>query len=198
MHAMVPKIELEELLVPDVRAWRTWLDAHHTDSPGVWLVLHKKGGAVTTLTYDEALDDALCYGWIDGQVKRRDDGSYLQRMTPRRKASRWSSRNVEHIDRLIREGRMHAAGLREVERAKDNGEWHRAYDGSATAAFPDDLQAAIDANPSAQATFERMNRANRYALIHRVNNPKTPAGRERAIVRLVDMLADGKMPYPQA
>lgn len=191
------KPDLEELLVPDADAWRAWLEQHHSDSPGVWLVLHKKGGEVTSLTYAQALDDALCFGWIDGQVRKRDDHSYVQRMTPRRKGSSWSARNVGYIERLESEGRMHAAGRAAVEAAKANGEWDKAYDGSATATVPEDLQAAIDADPAAKATFATLNAANRYSLIYRTNATKTTAGRARSIARAVERLARGETPRAQ-
>src|SRR6476659_1887448 len=125
--------ELAELIVPDTAAWRAWLEAHHADSPGVRLVLAKKGTTEpTSLSYDQALDEALCYGWIDGQVKRRDEGTYYQRFTPRRARSPWSKRNVGIAGRLDEEGRMHAAGQAEIERAQADGRWEAAYAGAAT------------------------------------------------------------------
>ena len=118
--------ELEELLVPDSAGWRTWLLAHHEASPGVWLVLHRKGGAVTDLTYPQAVEEALCFGWIDGQGRRRDDGSTFLRMTPRRHRSVWSASNVERVERLERDGRMHDSGRAAVRAAQDDGRWQRA------------------------------------------------------------------------
>ncbi|MFE3699167.1 YdeI family protein, partial [Nocardia tengchongensis] len=115
--------DLAELLVQDAEAWHAWLDRHHGDHAGVWLVLHKKGGWTTDLSYAQALDEALCFGWIDGQIARRDDDSYRQRFTPRRPNSPWSARNVEHVSRLVEAGRMRSAGLAEVERAKADGRW---------------------------------------------------------------------------
>jgi uncharacterized protein YdeI (YjbR/CyaY-like superfamily) len=126
-------VELEELLVPDVAGWRTWLQTHHDVSPGVWLVLHKRGGAVTSLTYPAAVEEALCFGWIDGQGRRRDDGSSFLRMTPRRPRSVWSASNVERVARLEREGRMHESGRAAVRAAQADGRWERA-----TAAQPAD------------------------------------------------------------
>ncbi len=123
MHNGAMAVELEELLVKDATEWRRWLEDHHGSSPGVWLVLHKKGGSVTELDYDAALDEALCFGWIDGQVKRRDDASYIQRMTPRGPKSRWSRRNVGHVERLEAKGRMTAAGRAAVDAAKADGRW---------------------------------------------------------------------------
>jgi uncharacterized protein YdeI (YjbR/CyaY-like superfamily) len=132
--------ELPELTVADAAAWRAWLGEHHDDPAGVWLVLAKKGTTEpTSLTYAEALEEALCYGWIDGQARRRDDSTHLQRFTPRRARSAWSKRNVARVERLIREGRMHAAGMAEVERAKHDGRWDAAYTGSASIDVPADL-----------------------------------------------------------
>ncbi len=119
-------VELEELLVPDVAGWRTWLERHHESSPGVWLVLHKRGGSVTSLTYPAAVEEALCFGWIDGQGRRRDDGSSFLRMTPRRPRSVWSASNVERVARLEREGRMHESGRAAVRAAQADGRWERA------------------------------------------------------------------------
>src|SRR5512141_1686499 len=126
-------VELEELLVKDAAEWRAWLEAHHAQSPGVWLVLHKKGGSVTELDYDAALDEALCFGWVDGQLRRRDGESYCQRMTRRGPRSPWSARNVGHIQRLEEAGKMAAAGRAAVESAKADGRWEAAYSGAADA-----------------------------------------------------------------
>ncbi len=190
--------ELEELLVRDAAAWRTWLEAHHAHSPGVWLVLHKKGGSVTALDYEAALQEALCFGWIDGQGRRRDEGSSFQRMTPRTPKSMWSARNVERIARLEAAGRMTLAGRAAVESAKADGRWEAAYAGAATAEVPADLAAAIAAEPRAQAMFEVLTSVNRFALIHRTNAVKRAATRERKIAGFVEMLARFETPYPQA
>jgi uncharacterized protein YdeI (YjbR/CyaY-like superfamily) len=190
-------IELPELLVPDVEAWRVWLVENHEDEPGVRLVLHKKGGSVTTLTYDEALDEALCVGWIDGQVNRRDEGSYYQRFTPRTKRSSWSARNVGHIARLDAEGRLLPAGRAAVEAAQSDGRWERAYAGPATATVPDDFAAALAENPQALAQFEALTSQNRYAFVYRLAAAKTPAARQRNVDKFVDMLARGELFHPQ-
>ncbi|KRF09307.1 hypothetical protein ASH00_06685 [Arthrobacter sp. Soil782] len=189
--------ELPELLLPDAQHWRVWLEENHASSSGVWLVLHKKGGAVTTLTWATALDEALCFGWIDGQTRKRDGESSFQRFTPRGPQSIWSLRNVGHIERLEAEGKMQAAGRAAVERAKANGRWERAYAGPATAVVPDDLAAAIAANPDAQAMFDVLTSQNRYALIFRLGQLKTEAGRRNRIEAFVDMLARHEAPYPQ-
>jgi uncharacterized protein YdeI (YjbR/CyaY-like superfamily) len=194
--------EQPELLVPDVEAWRAWLRDHHTDPTGVWLVLAKKAALAleeppTTLTYDEALDEALCHGWIDGQARRRDELTVFQRYTPRRARSPWSARNVGHVARLLDEGRMQPAGLAEVERAKADGRWDAAYAGPATATVPDDLAAALAASPAASAMFERLTSQNRYAILHRLGQLKRAETRERRVGEYVAMLARGETIYPQ-
>lgn len=190
-------VELPELLLPDAHHWRVWLEENHASSSGVWLVLHKKGGTVTALTYAAALDEALCFGWIDGQARRRDGESSFQRFTPRGPRSIWSLRNVGHIERLEGEGRMHDAGRAAVDQARADGRWERAYAGSATAVVPGDLVAAIAANADAQAMFDVLTAQNRYALIFRLSQLKTAAGREKRIASFVDMLARHEAPYPQ-
>ncbi|MCU1431744.1 MAG: hypothetical protein JWP95_849 [Actinotalea sp.] len=190
-------IELEELLLPDVAAWRRWLEQHHDSSPGVWLVLHKKGGSVTELTYDDALDEALCFGWIDGQGRSRDAETSLQRMTPRGRRSAWSARNVGHIDRLEREGRLRDAGRAQVEAAKADGRWDRAYAGPATAVVAPDLAAAIAAEPAAQVMFDVLTSGNRYAVIYRVEQMRRPESRARKIAEMVAMLARHETLHPQ-
>lgn len=186
-----------ELLLPDPPAWRAWLEEHHADIPAVWLVLTKKGGALTTLTWQTALDEALCFGWIDGQARRRDEQSSFQRFTPRGPKSRWSLRNVEHIDRLEREGRMTAAGRAAVDAAKADGRWEAAYAGPATAETPPDLLAAIAAVPEAQAMYDALTSQNRYALYHRITSLKTEAARARRIEEYVAMLARHETLHPQ-
>lgn len=189
--------ELEELLVADGAAWRSWLSEHAAESPGVWLILHKKGGNVTALDYDAALDEALCFGWIDGQAKSRDAESYFQRMTPRGRKSIWSARNVGHIARLESEGRMTDAGRAAVEAAQADGRWEAAYAGPADSVVPDDLAAAIAAVPEAQAMFDCLTSQNRFALIHRTNGVKRADTRARKIAGFVEMLARHEAPYPQ-
>ncbi|GMA86015.1 hypothetical protein GCM10025868_12650 [Angustibacter aerolatus] len=168
--------------MPDAAAWRAWLEHHHADVPGVWLVLTKKGGDVTTLTRADALDDALCFGWIDGQARSRDAASSLQRMTPRTARSRWSKVNVDLVARLEAEGRMAPAGRAVVDAAKADGRWADAYDPPSTAELPADLLAAIAADPAAQAMFDVLTKGNRYALYHRLGAIKRAETRERKIV----------------
>ncbi|WP_104117661.1 YdeI family protein [Arthrobacter sp. B1805] len=191
------KPELPELLLPDALAWRGWLEENHASSPGVWLIQHKKGGTTTLLTYAQALDEALCFGWIDGQARTRDGESYFQRFTPRGPRSIWSVRNRTYIDRLRAEGRMRDAGERAVAAAQADGRWERAYAGPATAEVPPELMAAIEANEAALATFGTLSSQNRYALIFRLTQLRTDAARQRNIEKFVQMLARGETFYPQ-
>ncbi len=188
----------EELIVTDAAAWRAWLERHHAGASGAWLVLARKGAAApTSLGRDEALEEALCFGWIDGQARGRDDASYLQRFTPRRPGSRWSQRNVEIVNRLERDGRMHPAGLVQVVAAKADGRWQAAYAGPASAEVPADLAAAVAASPRAAAMFAILTSQNRYAILHRLGAIKRPETRARRIASFVEMLERGETIYPQ-
>ncbi|GAB4100835.1 YdeI/OmpD-associated family protein [Sinomonas halotolerans] len=189
--------ELPELLVPDASAWREWLAEHHAQSRGVWLVLHKKGGDVTALAYPDAVEEALCFGWIDGQLRTRDAGSSAIRFTPRTRTSRWSQANVARVERLEAEGRMTPAGRAVVDAAKADGRWEMAYGGAATAEVPDDLAAAIAAVPEAQAMFDVLTSTNRFAIVYRITSVKRPETRIRKIAEFVDMLARHETVYPQ-
>lgn len=190
--------ELPVLIVADSDAWRDWLREHHETSQGIWLVLAKKGTTdPTTLTYDLALAEALCQGWIDGQVGRRDERTYVTRFTPRRARSQWSARNVGIVSTLISQGRMQPAGLRQVERAKADGRWNAAYSGPASQEMPADLDAALTASPQARAMFEILTSQNRFAVIYRVDSAKRPETRARRIEQFVAMLARGETLYPQ-
>ncbi|MEU0551601.1 YdeI/OmpD-associated family protein [Micromonospora sp. NPDC005979] len=189
--------ELQELIVVDAEALRAWLSANHATSPGVWLALTKKGGTVTTLTWQQAVDEALCYGWIDGQARKRDEESSWIRYTPRRPRSIWSQRNVAHVARLETEGRMTPAGRIAVEAAKADGRWAAAYAPPSEAEVPADLLAAIATDPAAQAMFDVLTKTNRFSLIHRVNAVKRAETRERKIAEFVAMLARHETPYPQ-
>ena len=189
---------LPELIVPDAAAWRRWLGANHANAAGVCLVLAKKGTTEPTgLTYDEALDEALSHGWIDGQTGRRDDATFRRMFTPRRARSGWSARNVEIVDRLRKEGRMHSGGEAEVARAQADGRWNAAYAGQATIEVPADLAAALCAEPHAHAMFDVLTSQNRYAIVLRTSNAKQAATRARRIEQFVAMLARGETIYPQ-
>jgi len=190
--------EIPELTVSNAAAWRAWLRKNHSDQAGVWLVLAKKGTTKpTTLTHELALEEALCHGWIDGQARRRDQETTFQKFTPRRRRSVWSKRNTGIAERLVAEGRMHAAGLAEMERAKADGRWAAAYAGPATIEVPPELRAALAAEPKAQAMFATLNSQNRYAILHRLATAKLAETRARRIERFVSMLARGETVYPQ-
>ena len=173
-------------------AFETWLAANHARETELWLKVHKKGSGLPTVTYAQALDVALCWGWIDGIRKTFDDRSFLQRFTPRRAKSVWSQINRDHIARLTTAGRITSQGQRQVDAAKADGRWDAAYAPirSATqATIPDDLRTAIEANPRARQTFRTLGRLNLFALAFRTNNMRTPAGRAKKIAALVAMLA---------
>lgn len=190
--------DLPQLTVADAAAWRAWLDEHEASADGVWLVLAKKGTTQpTSLRYDEALDEALCSGWIDGQVNRLDDAVYRQRFTPRRARSRWSARNVEHVARLEADGRMRPRGRAEVQRALEDGRWDAAYAGPATIAVPTELREALAHSPVATAAFAALDAQNRYAILLRTSTGKRPETRRRNAARFVAMLERGETPYPR-
>jgi uncharacterized protein YdeI (YjbR/CyaY-like superfamily) len=190
--------EIRELVVADAAAWRDWLGEHHGEPSGVWLVLSRKGTVTpTSLTYDQALEEALSHGWIDGQALSRDGSTYLQRFTQRRSRSRWSKRNTVIAERLIREGRMHPAGVAEVDRARSDGRWEAAYDSAASIQVPHDLAAALEAEPAAKAMFTGLSATNRYAILYRVQDAKRPETRARRIEQYVTMLARGETVYGQ-
>jgi uncharacterized protein YdeI (YjbR/CyaY-like superfamily) len=189
--------ELAELVVPDAEALRAWLLDNHEACPGVWLALTRKGGSVTSLTWQQAVDEALCVGWIDGQGRARDSETSSIRFTPRRPRSPWSQRNVANVARLEAEGRMLPAGRRAVEAAKADGRWDAAYAAQSEAEVPADLAAAVAAVPAAQAMFDVLTKTNRFALIYRLNAVKRPATRERKIAEFVAMLARHETPHPQ-
>jgi uncharacterized protein YdeI (YjbR/CyaY-like superfamily) len=177
-------------------AFYKWLGKHHDKEDEVWIKIHKLGSGLKSITPAEAIDVALCWGWIDAIRKGFDDKSYLQRYTPRRGKSTWSQINVDNVARLIGEGRMTAHGLKHVEAAKADGRWQRAYR-IKDMKIPDDLQAAIDAEPEAKAMLARLSSQNRFALAFRVQNMKTEAGRKKKIASLVEMLKRGETIYPQ-
>jgi uncharacterized protein YdeI (YjbR/CyaY-like superfamily) len=190
--------ELPELIVEDAEAWADWLADRHATSDGVWLALAKQGGRPPTrLRYQEALEEALCYGWIDGQVRRCDADSYRQRFTPRRKRSVWSKRNVDLAERLIGEGRMKPTGRAAVEQARSDGRWEAAYAGSATIEMPDDLADALAADPKAAAMFAQLTSQNRYAILYRLATAKRPDTRSRRLTMFVEMLGRGETIHPQ-
>ena len=181
---------------PSRAAWRAWLSAEHERSDGVWLKLAKRGSGIASVSHDEALDVALCFGWIDGQRVGFDEAWYLQRFTPRRKASRWSQRNRDKVLALIEAGEMSPSGLAEIERARADGRWDAAYPGRAGMTVPDDLRAALEDDAAASAAFDALDGTNRYSILYRVHDAKRPETRARRIATFVAMLARGETPHP--
>ncbi len=180
----------------DQKRWASWLDANHTASQGLWLRLAKKSPGLKSLTYQEALEAALCYGWIDGQKKSDSDKTWLQRFLPRSKKSIWSKINREKAVALIEAGKMKPAGLKEVERAKADGRWDRAYDSPSTAAPTEDFEAALNNSPRAKAAFASLDSRNRYAFLFRVQTAKKPETRAKRIALFVKMLENGEKIHP--
>ncbi|MFE1461266.1 YdeI family protein [Streptomyces nigra] len=188
--------DLETVAFESAEAFQAWLGENHAVSPGIWLKLRKKAHGVVALDYVQALDVALCYGWIDGQKAALDDEWWLQRFGPRTARSRWSKINRDKVAALIEQGRMRPPGQAEIDRAKTDGRWDAAYDSPRTATVPDDLAAALAAEPAAAEFFETLNRTNRFAIIYRVQDAKRPETRARRIEKYVTMLAKGEKPHP--
>jgi len=174
------------------KAWQQWLAKNYKLPEGIWLRFYKKDSGVETVTYDEALDVALCYGWIDGQAKKLDTKSYIQKFTPRRARSMWSARNQEHVARLIKARKMRAPGLAEIERAKKDGRWAQAYGSPANTKVPDDFLAALAKHKKAEAFFKTLNRANTYAIAWRLATAAKPETRERRFKNLLEMMKRGE------
>ncbi|MBV8818913.1 MAG: YdeI/OmpD-associated family protein [Acidobacteriaceae bacterium] len=182
----------EALSFANEKAWAKWLGANHDKSAGAWLRLTKKGSSAKSLMYAQALEVALCYGWIDAQKRGETEETWLQRFTPRGKRSIWSKINRDKALALIESGRMQPSGLEEVERARADGRWEAAYAGQRTIEVPDDLQTALHAKPKAEAFFRTLDSANRYAVLWRIHTAKKPETRAERIARFVDMLARGE------
>ncbi|SNS03889.1 Uncharacterized conserved protein YdeI, YjbR/CyaY-like superfamily, DUF1801 family [Geodermatophilus saharensis] len=193
---MTVPTDLPVLAFPDQAAFEAWLEAEHATAPGLYVKLAKKGAGVPSLTYAELVESVLCFGWIDGRSNRFDEQWYLIRVTPRRPRSVWSQKNVAAVAELTAAGRMRPAGLAQVAAAQADGRWDRAYAGPATATVPDDLTAALDAEPAARAAFDALDGQNRYAVLYRVHTAATPATRAKRIAALVQMLAEGRRPHP--
>ncbi|MBD9662416.1 uncharacterized protein YdeI (YjbR/CyaY-like superfamily) [Variovorax beijingensis] len=177
-------------------AWERWLKRHHATAAGVWLRIAKKDSGIASIDHPAALEEALCWGWIDGQRKSEDAQYFLQRFTPRTARSTWSKINRDKALELIGQGRMQPAGLAEVERARADGRWHAAYDAQSVATVPPDLQAALDANPKAAAFFATLDSRNRYAVLFRTQGAKKPETRAKRIAQFVEMLAKGEKIHP--
>jgi uncharacterized protein YdeI (YjbR/CyaY-like superfamily) len=190
--------ELPVLSFETAAAWEAWLADHHASASGAWLKIAKSGSGARTPSYAEALDAALCFGWIDGQNARLDDDCWLKRFTPRKPGSRWSKINTNKAAALIAAGRMRPAGVREVELARADGRWDAAYEGSRNISVPDDLQRALAADDAAMAFFGKLSSQNRYAILYRIGAVKRPETRAAKIAKYVAMLAEGKTIHPQA
>ena len=188
--------ELLVLLFKQKEDWAAWLDENHATSSGVWLRLAKKAAGLESVSYDEALKVALCYGWIDGQKKSYDKASWLQKFTPRRAKSIWSKVNRGKAEELIRRGEMKPAGLKAVEDAKQDGRWDAAYDSQSSASVPSDLQAELDKNAEAKAFFATLNSRNRYAILFRIQTAKKAETRARRIQQFIRMLEKNEKLYP--
>jgi uncharacterized protein YdeI (YjbR/CyaY-like superfamily) len=188
---MAPKSELEVLPFASQKVWSAWLAKQHAKSPGIWLKLAKKDSGIASVTYAEALEVALCYGWIDGQVAKFDESYFLRKFTPRGPKSVWSKINRESAVALIERGAMKPAGLRAVDAAKADGRWEKAYESQRTAELPADFSKALNKDAKAKAFFATISSANRYAIIYRINDAKRPETRARRIEQFVAMLHDG-------
>jgi uncharacterized protein YdeI (YjbR/CyaY-like superfamily) len=192
---METKPELPTLAFASQAKLFAWYAKHHDTSPGIWLKVAKKDSGIPSVTIVEALDVALCYGWIDGQRLPFDDKYYLQKYTPRRPKSIWSKINVEKVARLIKSGEMHPAGLKAIEAAKTDGRWAKAYDGQRTMTVPEDFQAALNKSKKAKAFFETLNRVNQFAILFRIHNVKKAETRTRKIEQFIEMLEKGEKIY---
>jgi uncharacterized protein YdeI (YjbR/CyaY-like superfamily) len=188
----VAKPEQPVVFFASAEEMESWLAEHGEGSDGIWLKFAKKASGIRSVSYVEAVEVALCHGWIDGQAKRLDESHYLQRFTPRRPRSRWSRINREKAEALIAEGRMRPGGVREVERAKDDGRWEEAYDPPTTATVPDDLRQALDAEPAAREFFESLGATKRYSFLYRIQDAKRPETRAKRIAEYVELLRAGR------
>ncbi|MEV0970778.1 YdeI/OmpD-associated family protein [Microtetraspora glauca] len=193
---MSPAKDLPVIEFPSGDAFEEWLEQEHDRSDGLWVKIAKKGSGIATVSYGEALDVALCFGWIDGQKAAFDETHWLQRFTPRRARSRWSKINCDRVAELAERGLVRPAGLREIERARADGRWDAAYESQRTATVPDDLRVALDASPAAAEFFATLDSRNRYAVLHRVGDAKKPETRARRIEKFVAMLAEQQKIYP--
>jgi uncharacterized protein YdeI (YjbR/CyaY-like superfamily) len=188
----MPKDNLPILEFTDRAAWQSWLDEEHESSRGVWIKIAKKASGIPTVTHAEALEDALCHGWIDGQRAPHDDTHFLQRFTPRRPRSRWSEINRDKAIQLIEQGRMKPAGLAQIQAAKADGRWEAAYAPQSSQAVPEDFQRALDDNPAANEFFKTLKGVRRYAFLYRIGDAKRPETRARRIKEYVALLAEAR------
>lgn len=175
--------------------WEAWLEREHAASDGIWVKFAKKGSGMASVTYSEAVEVGLCYGWIDSLTRSVDERFYVQKFTPRRARSKWSRVNRDKVDELVRQGRMKPAGLAQVERAKEDGRWEAAYSSPANVTVPDDLQQALDASPKAAEFFATLNKSNRFAIVYQLQDAKKPETRTRRLEKFVAMLERGEKLY---
>jgi uncharacterized protein YdeI (YjbR/CyaY-like superfamily) len=192
----MPRDELPVMAFGSAAALDSWLAGHHDQAAGIWLKIAKKGSGIPSVSYAEAVEVALCHGWIDGQKDRFDDEHWLQRLTPRKPGGRWSKINREKAEELMASGRMRPAGLREVEQARADGRWERAYEGQRTIEVPPDLAGALAANERAREFFGTLSRVNRYAILYRIGDAKRPETRARRIAKYVAMLEEHQTIHP--
>lgn len=190
------KPDLPVLFFKSQEEWSEWLEVNHDLSNGIWLAMYKKGSGMPTVVYAEALDEALCYGWIDGQLKSGDEKYYLQRFTPRRAHSTWSRRNIGHVERLEKAGKMKPSGWKVIESAKADGRWQNAYDSQRNMTVPQELMSELVKVPTSLAFFESLNKVNRYAIIWRIQSAKSQEIREKRMAIILNMLAKGEKIHP--
>jgi len=186
------QIEFPVIAFQSQNKWRSWLSKKHSLADGIWLRLYKKDSGIKSINHDEALDEALCYGWIDGQAKSLDEESYLQKFTPRRKRSLWSKRNREKVEQLIKDGKMHSSGLKEIDTAKSDGRWEMAYDSPKNMKIPDDFLKELSKKPEALAFFNTLNKTNKFSIGWRLQTAKKPETREKRIKTIIEMMQQGK------
>ena len=191
---MAAKTELPTRAFKSQKEWEAWLERNY-ETPGIWLKFAKKTSGIPTVSYQEAVDSALCYGWIDGQMKSLDDTYYIQRFTPRTSTSGWSKINREKAEGFIAEGRMRQPGLRAIEVARANGRWEKAYEGQREMTVPEDFAKALKKNARARKFFDTLNSKNRYTVLYRIHDAKKPETRARRIDTFIAMLAEGKKIY---
>jgi uncharacterized protein YdeI (YjbR/CyaY-like superfamily) len=182
----------EVLAFTSSKEWKQWLAKSHDRPQGIWLRFFKKDSGVPSVRYEEALDEALCYGWIDGQLQSYDDKSWLRKFTPRRSNSLWSKRNIEHVQRLMKAGRMKSSGMKEIEEAQSDGRWMRAYDPGSTLVMPTDFLKRLSKRKKAKEFFDTLNKANTYAIAWRLQTAKKPETREKRLKTILVMLAKGE------
>ena len=176
----------------NIKEWNYWLVKNHLNTAGVWIRFFKKDSDIETITHDEALDEALCFGWIDGQLNKYDDKSWLQKFTPRRAKSIWSKKNAEHAEQLIKLGKMKPAGLSEINKAKEDGRWQKAYDSPANLKIPDDFLKKLSKEKKAYKFFETLNRANLYSISWQLQTAKKPETRKKRMTQIIEMLSKGE------